>query len=155
MRLVKRLGGAVRRPHSWCTSCRSLSTSRAPSHVPKKAYPIWHRECVQCGRAFVARFGFQVTCGPGCRDARRKAKDRAASAARYAGAKQARFDPRTIFARDGWRCHICGELADTTTATLDHIIPVAHGGPHDPANVATAHGVCNSRRGATVRRVAK
>jgi 5-methylcytosine-specific restriction endonuclease McrA len=31
-------------------------------------------------------------------------------------------------------------------ATVDHLIPVAHGGTDDPRNVALAHRVCNVRR---------
>lgn len=58
-----------------------------------------------------------------------------------------------IFDRDGYRCHICGKKTDRTkraphprAPTLDHLIPIALGGEHAPANVATAHFLCNSTK---------
>lgn len=63
------------------------------------------------------------------------------------------FDPTEIFERDQWTCHLCGELADQDAKvpaykapTLDHVIPLAHGGPHTRDNVRCAHFICNSRR---------
>lgn len=62
---------------------------------------------------------------------------------------------QAIYERDGWRCHLCGKKVKRHAAaphplapTLDHVIPLARGGTHEPANVATAHFLCNSRKGA-------
>jgi 5-methylcytosine-specific restriction endonuclease McrA len=35
---------------------------------------------------------------------------------------------------------------------MDHIVPFAAGGTHEPANVQLAHRVCNSRKGARLLR---
>lgn len=66
------------------------------------------------------------------------------------------FTTRQIAERDGWTCHICGgsvpdqpwsNAADDPT--LDHLVPLSAGGAHTMANVALAHFLCNSLRGAT------
>lgn len=49
-----------------------------------------------------------------------------------------------VLERDGYRCHWCGQAANT----VDHLIPRARGGTDDPANLVAACGTCNSRRGA-------
>ncbi|WP_422395619.1 HNH endonuclease [Roseomonas mucosa] len=65
------------------------------------------------------------------------------------------IDCREVFARDGWRCHICGGDTDRGQAgtnhpdapVLDHVIPLAKGGPHVWSNVACAHRSCNAKKG--------
>jgi hypothetical protein len=69
-------------------------------------------------------------------------------AARMKAARRAPVDRVAIFERDGWLCGICGEPVRREDATLDHIVPIARGGTHEPSNVRLAHGLCNSRRGA-------
>lgn len=81
------------------------------------------------------------------------------NARRYARIRGAavleRIDRLAIAARDGWTCHICGRgipkdlpPLHPESLSLDHLIPLAHGGDHSAANVASAHRVCNIRRGA-------
>lgn len=74
--------------------------------------------------------------------------------ARRLDAFAAPVDRDAIWRRDSGRCGICGEPIDDTlpwphkmSATLDHIVPLAKGGTHEPANVQLAHAVCNSRKG--------
>ena len=69
-------------------------------------------------------------------------------AARMKVARKAPVDREAVFERDGWLCGICGESVRREDATLDHIVPIARGGTHEPSNVRLAHGLCNSRRGA-------
>lgn len=41
-------------------------------------------------------------------------------------------------------CHICGKrFTKGDPATIDHVIALADGGPHDPNNIALAHLSCN------------
>lgn len=51
-----------------------------------------------------------------------------------------------ILARDGWVCHICGELVAPGELSFDHIVPLAKGGAHTESNLAVAHKACNSRK---------
>lgn len=60
-----------------------------------------------------------------------------------------------IAERDGGLCHICEAPVDLAaiaphprSPALDHVIPLARGGEHGPHNVALAHFLCNSRKGA-------
>lgn len=52
-------------------------------------------------------------------------------------------DIAAIYERDGWVCGICGEPVHEGDDSLDHIIPLAKGGTHEPANVQLAHRSCN------------
>ncbi len=58
-----------------------------------------------------------------------------------------------IYARDKYRCQLCRRLLrmdvvvpHPKAAVLDHVIPLARGGTHEPANVQAAHFLCNSRK---------
>lgn len=70
--------------------------------------------------------------------------------ARLAGAEMERVDHLAIFERDGWRCGICSKPVDRarkhpdpSSASVDHIVPLALGGAHAPANCQLAHLGCN------------
>lgn len=63
-----------------------------------------------------------------------------------------------IFLRDNFICHLCLDSVDIAASvphplapTIDHILPLARGGTHEPANVATAHFLCNATKGDRVR----
>jgi len=57
--------------------------------------------------------------------------------------------------RDGWQCGICGkpvprEWDDGTRKlmpSLDHVVPIEHGGPHLYSNVQLTHLFCNLSKG--------
>jgi predicted nucleic acid-binding Zn ribbon protein len=58
-----------------------------------------------------------------------------------------------VFERDNWTCLLCGYKVERTqrwphpqAPSIDHIIPVAHGGSDDATNLRTTHLVCNLRR---------
>ena len=61
---------------------------------------------------------------------------------------------RSVYDRDGWLCGLCLRPVDRKlalphphAATLDHMIPRAHGGSSSPDNLQTAHAICNHVRG--------
>ena len=58
-----------------------------------------------------------------------------------------RFSKGNIFLRDGYRCQYCGIDVLRKTATLDHVLPVSHGGKTTWENCTTACGDCNSNKG--------
>lgn len=66
--------------------------------------------------------------------------------ARRSGAKVVlRVDEDEVIRRDCGRCGICGEPV-MGPFHLDHIVPLAAGGTHEPDNVQLAHPTCNARK---------
>ena len=68
--------------------------------------------------------------------------------ARLRAAERDGYRRAAIFARDGWRCWLCGRALDEETATIDHVVPIAAGGSDTATNVRAACRDCHSRRGA-------
>jgi len=68
----------------------------------------------------------------------------------------------SLFRRDGGVCYLCGKtcrlddyivrdgtfIAGDWYPSIDHVIPLAHGGSHSWNNVRLAHRLCNSIKGA-------
>jgi 5-methylcytosine-specific restriction endonuclease McrA len=62
---------------------------------------------------------------------------------------------RALGQRDGWDCHLCGDLVEEKAgtayepfgATVDHVISIVEGGTHTWDNVRLAHRRCNTSRG--------
>ncbi|WP_353963754.1 HNH endonuclease signature motif containing protein [Streptomyces sp. NBC_00237] len=71
--------------------------------------------------------------------------------ARIAGAAVGSVSRWRVYERDAWTCHICGDpvdrdavVPDLAAPVLDHVMPLARGGPHSEGNLKTAHFYCNS-----------
>lgn len=101
------------------------------------------RPCADCDQAFQPRDSKQRFCSPRCsnhfRDSRRQRGHRK------------HFD--AVWVRDRGVCGICGRDIDPSlkmphrfSATLDHIVPRAHGGADNPSNLRLAHLTCNAAR---------
>jgi len=116
--------------------------------------------CVVCNKQLPARTtaALRIYCSKACY------KKSPATRARYAR-KQGRHramklkafvsdvDRSAIYERDGWRCQICKLKVNPRYSgthpkapSLDHIIPLAVGGTHEPSNVQLAHFGCNARK---------
>ena len=52
---------------------------------------------------------------------------------------------RQVHARDGRRCRYC--MCSEGPFHLDHVVPWAHGGAHDPENLVVACATCNWAKG--------
>lgn len=121
--------------------------------------------CQECGKEFIAPYGDKRRkyCSLECSKKhwyktpagrREKARQRQARrASKYGNGPVDDIDPHIVFERDGWRCGICSEAVDPSlefphprSASLDHIIPLAEGGPHTWNNVQLAHFICNSHK---------
>lgn len=59
-----------------------------------------------------------------------------------------KIDRLALYLRDKGMCHICHHHVSKKSFTLDHLVPLVHGGEHTARNLAIAHRSCNSRRGA-------
>lgn len=155
-------------PRAKCTTCGARYVSNrgtpgackdcrhAPEPSPKARKPRFVSACCpRCGAWWLSdRQGCnnqERYCSTKC--SRADAKDR--RRARKAKAYVAPVSRAAVFARDNYTCHLCGGKVDAAaraphpkSPTIDHILPLARGGTHEPANVATAHFLCNARKGA-------
>lgn len=130
------------------------------------------RQCVDCGATFTAgmpgRVGASIRCPAHQKKvAKRKARQRDKQkwgsrrhhvdrARRNGLPRDYSIRPIKLFNRDGWRCRLCGRHTpkhlngkqQPRSPTIDHIIPIAHGGGHTWDNVQLACHECNMKKGA-------
>lgn len=66
--------------------------------------------------------------------------------ARVAAVTVHRIDRNAIYDRDGGHCRACNIHLDRDNWHLDHIVPIALGGPHEWANVQALCPTCNLRK---------
>lgn len=52
-----------------------------------------------------------------------------------------------LMKRDGPACFYCGKDVSAEDSSLEHIVPVSHGGPNHMSNYALAHKSCNQEAG--------
>ena len=124
-----------------------------PQPLPDSPRPRFaYGTCPQCGESFMQDLRVTTTtlyCSSKCGDKagrdRRRARKRDAYVADV-------WRPR-IYKRDGYRCQICGgklamgkSVPHPKAPTIDHIIPLAEGGTHEPANCQAAHFMCNATK---------
>lgn len=106
--------------------------------------------CVRCADPFVIVDQLESRyCSASC--LRADGKDR-----RRARKREAFVAPvyrSRIFDRDAWMCQLCGKrtspgrvVPHPLAPVLDHIVPLADGGTHEPKNVQCAHFLCNSQK---------
>jgi 5-methylcytosine-specific restriction endonuclease McrA len=84
-------------------------------------------------------------------------RDKVVSAALHANKRAARFgvegrltaDDVDALLRDA-ACHYCGSLE---RLGLDHVVPMAKGGPNEPPNIVPACRSCNARKSRAIGRV--
>lgn len=113
--------------------------------------------CRECGTEFGAEYR-RVYCSEACanRVARRGSKARARRRKRFRQAKRPGevITMAALIERDAGLCQICKRKVsigswsdgDRLAPTVDHIIPIAHGGDHTWKNVQLAHAQCNFMR---------
>jgi hypothetical protein len=157
-----------RRASSYCSAeCRNtkLACDLPPDHwarwygktspwtppIPRKRNPRFESgQCVGCGDWFTADMygnrSHNLYCSTSC--AKRSARTR--RRARKRNAYVANVRRNQVFAADGWRCYICRRKVvysalppDPLAPTLDHVIPLARGGTHEPRNCRLACFRCN------------
>lgn len=145
-------GKATDRPRFCSVRCSQLQRDR--SNGVREFIPTTI-VCAECGRPTITTGLRQSYCSTECR--KRVSNRRRNHIRRLRTTVEALelFDPIEVLARDGWRCHICGEptpkrLRGThhdRAPELDHIVPLALGGPHSRLNTACACRKCNIAKG--------
>lgn len=59
-----------------------------------------------------------------------------------------KIDRKAIIERDKWICYLCLQICTPQNVTLDHVVPLFHGGTHTADNLRVACFSCNCRKGA-------
>lgn len=153
-----------------CRACFSSSIRKdqvvlyvKPSRVIREQWIPSHQvtwksiQCAVCDQHFISKW-YEATCSTQCLKVHRlnlrrmnKQKRRARKHAAYV----APVYREKIWELDAYKCHLCGRKTDPTkqvphplAPTIDHVIPLAAGGTHEPANCRTAHYRCNNIKGA-------
>lgn len=111
--------------------------------------------CRRCGEQFtIIDQAASSYCSLKCQ--RADGKDRRRALKRGAAGGELVYRKR-IFERDRWICQLCGQRVKRSAVaphpkspTIDHIVPLAEGGKHEPANVQCAHFICNALKGVGV-----
>lgn len=118
---------------------------------PTRVRRRWYAgRCQRCDIPFVTDQPANRYCTPACA----RSDSRARRRARKRGAYVSDVYRAKVFERDKWTCRLCNRRAardkvvpHPMAPVLDHIIPLANGGTHEPANVQCAHFLCNSLKG--------
>jgi len=61
--------------------------------------------------------------------------------------KTPRFSKTNVFLRDLHHCQYCNTLFPKSVLTLDHVLPISHGGKTSWENIVTACSPCNAKKG--------
>lgn len=125
-----------------CVECRSKRKEERQIRFDKK--------CKNCGIMMVAVKRHRQYCSNSCGRYMEKILRRVREDRVFPG-----VIPIDVFVRARWKCQICnvstpktlmGNFKHPRSPTVDHIIPVVHGGKHCMDNVQCACRDCNSRK---------
>ena len=61
--------------------------------------------------------------------------------------RKPRFSKGNLYLRDMYECVYCGCSVSKATATMDHVLPLSHGGKTNWENIVTACAPCNHAKG--------
>lgn len=146
----------VQPPKRHCPDCVAVSSRRYSLESARRKHNDSPRQCGECQATFIPVYGDKrrTYCSDACLHKACKRTSRLRGKARKRSATVERVNPNRVFARDGWRCHLCGKAADATkrgtyhpnAPELDHILPLSKGGEHSYANTACAHRKCNAAK---------
>lgn len=164
--------GALKWMQSWktCCECGNSHTqmgSRCSIQCVRTGQYVRHKgllQCKRCGTAIDRTTGrftgpkkYCLACKPVARKENRNKADRVhkrVRSRRIRSGPRDRIDPYDVFARDGWKCKLCGSGVDLSLPVnhdlrpnLDHVIPLSKGGTHTYANVQTTCRRCNTDKG--------
>lgn len=100
------------------------------------------RVCLTCGGEFDAAGSARKYCGKLCKPS-----------GRIAGSVNKRTWVVKIGNEDGWSCWLCNDPVDRDlywpapgAGSVDHVVPVSHGGTDERRNLRLSHLTCNTAR---------
>lgn len=139
-----------------CEDCHKQRARDQAHSLSASRHVVTVRLCKQCGGEFVSEYGSKrrVFCSYHCQIKYDRRVTNAKRRARQRGVAYESIDPIAVFERDGWRCHICGEMTlpflrgsfEPDAPELDHVVALANGGAHIQGNVACSHRRCNQAK---------
>lgn len=143
----------ARRPSVYCSfACKDRARKDRAIDDREIAKPSG-RICMHCGLVLSQRVRADAIfcsqkCNYGAHSLQRKLR------ARTGDEDKPGYLRAFICNRDKWTCGICGEPVDPALrhpdprcVSLDHVVPVSHGGTNDLWNLRLTHLVCNLKRG--------
>jgi len=134
----------------YCEDCRAVAyREQMDRHNAARRIVTTERTCIVCQVVFLGG-PYRRTCSSFCSSQ----LHRSARHAKERGVEVEVFSHIQIFARDKWRCHICGvktprELRGVNAPNspeLDHVVPLSRGGKHSRTNVRCACRACNQAK---------
>jgi 5-methylcytosine-specific restriction endonuclease McrA len=162
-------------PHKPCKHCggplKQHATERTQFCSIACAAQYQHVEtCRVCGVRH-SRVGVQGRKGSMCKKCKRKAHNKQrthskgiAERAKKYGVLRVKYCRNEIFARDQWKCQLCGSclrrkwtynrktlVPHPRNATIDHILPMSKGGDDAEWNVQACCLVCNGKKSARTK----
>lgn len=158
--------GGKHRARGYCVTHYNKHVQGEAKRHPKEA-----RSCVVCDTTVLRRADkaqHQATCSVQCRrivqwgttlapeSTYEWAVDAVKRARRFGAQVVEMFDRDEIFERDGWRCQLCDIKCSSpnpyalSSATVDHVMPLARGGEHSRANAQTLCLSCNASKQAAI-----
>ena len=136
-----------------CKKDRQSKRAAAKKRQQKKIITI---TCAECGEVFNTVYGVKnsIYCSDSCS---RSVENRVKHSEQLVKKENRveRIDPFKVFARDGWRCQICGRKVKKSrrgtyhdrAPEIDHIVPRAKGGKHSYKNTQCTCRLCNRIKG--------
>jgi 5-methylcytosine-specific restriction endonuclease McrA len=144
----------VGRRRLYCPTCRKIRDDEMRSASRPTVAALVSVTCDHCGESFATRKS-ELRCPPCRLRARQRHRRSDRQRAVDNGVDYEPIDRLRVYDRDGWVCQLCDLPVDPSLrgpdvmcASLDHVTPIALGGPHIYANVQLAHFLCNSQKGA-------
>jgi hypothetical protein len=142
-----------------CRRARLRTLLKGKKYRPWKVHEL---TCADCQRAFTSSHKTTPICERCLRrkHARLYGHGRPERRAKKAGVPYVYgIKPEQVFARDGWRCQLCGCKTpqhlrgknQPRSPEVDHIVPLSQGGGHTWDNVQCACRKCNIQKAAHVR----
>lgn len=133
--------------------CRARFRYRRKRKLAIKKRTV-EKQCPECGSPFKTASKLKKYCSKSCANkANNRGKETRRRAAKYAVQAEG-YSPLDIILRDGEKCYICGTKTpaylrgtfEDNAPEIDHIWPVAQGGPSVQQNLACSCRKCNQAK---------
>ena len=146
--------------HKTCSpACRAARMSKALRGKKYQAARVG-LTCAECGKDFATSRTTKLLCNACKRRAASRVNGKPVKRAKRHGVSYVYgIKPEVVFARDGWRCQLCGCKTpqrlrgknQLRSPEVDHIVPISQGGGHTWDNVQCACRKCNIDKRAVIR----